>query len=98
MECKKYLSIIGEEDYTLSDIVEKTGHIPAGWLLEQSGAKKIRVKSARVSKKHANYIINYKGKAKSVQVKELASQLKEKVKEKFGIILEEEIDYLGDFK
>lgn len=95
---KKYLNMMGEKDVVLRDIVEKTGHIPAGWLLEQAGAKRIRIKAARVSKKHANFIINYKNRAKSSQVKELAKVLQQKVHEKFGIKLEEEIEYIGDWK
>ena len=48
--------------------------------------------------KFANFIINYKGRAKSKQIKELADLLKAKVNEKFGIRLEEEIEYKGNWK
>jgi len=95
---RKYLNMAGEKDLTLNDAVEKTGHIPAGWLLEQAEAKRTKVHAARVSKKHANFIINYKGRAKSKQIKELADLLKAKVNEKFGIRLEEEIEYKGNWK
>jgi len=94
---QKYLELKGERDLNLRSIIEKTGHIPAGWLLEQAGAKKIRVKAARVSKKHANFIINYKGKATASQIRELAEKLKKAVNEKFGIVLEEEVEYLGEW-
>jgi UDP-N-acetylmuramate dehydrogenase len=94
---KKYLDMRGEKDMEIWEQLSKTGHIPAGWLLEQAGAKKIRVKAARVSKKHANFIINYKGRAKASQVRELAALLKQKVHEKFGIILEEEVEYVGEW-
>jgi UDP-N-acetylmuramate dehydrogenase len=95
---QKYLNFIGEKDTSLRDLIEKSGHIPAGWLLEQAGAKKMKVSAARVSKKHANFIINYKGKAKSEQIKKLAELLKARVNEKFGIQLEEEIEYKGDWQ
>lgn len=69
---------------------------PAGLLLDQSGAKKIKIGGAEVSKKHANFIINSK-KASSVDIKEIIDKMKTLVKEKQGIELEEEIEYVGDF-
>jgi len=69
--------------------------VAAGYLLEQVGAKEMRVGDARVFPKHANIIIN-SGKATSQDVKTLARALKEKVKEKFNIELEEEVIYLGE--
>ena len=78
------------------EAIEKTGHIPAGWLLDQVGAKKMKFKGARVSKIHANFIVNPKGRAKADEVLHLANQLKDKVKDKFGIILDEEVEYVGE--
>ena len=49
---------------------------------------------AQISEKHANFIVNL-GHAKATDVKKLISLIKEKVKEKFGIELKEEIEYLG---
>lgn len=93
---KRYLKLAGIKDSSLFEHIEKTGRIPAGWLLEQVGAKRLKVKAARVSKKHANFLINYKGKAKAKEVRKLADLLKGKVYEKFGIMLEEEVEYLGE--
>jgi len=69
--------------------------VSAGYLLEQVGAKEMRIGDARVFPKHANIIIN-SGKATSQDVKTLARVLKEKVKEKFNIELEEEVIYLEE--
>jgi UDP-N-acetylmuramate dehydrogenase len=69
--------------------------VSAGYLLEQVGAKEMRIGDAKVFSKHANIIIN-SGKATSEQVKTLARILKEKVKERFNIELEEEVIYLGN--
>jgi UDP-N-acetylmuramate dehydrogenase len=66
--------------------------ISAGWLLDQVGAKQVRVGQAQVADFHANFIINT-GKAKAKEIKKLASQLKQKVKNKFGISLQEEVRY-----
>jgi UDP-N-acetylmuramate dehydrogenase len=95
---EKYLRMSGISDGEILETIRKTGHIPAGWLLEQVGAKTMKVKAARVSKKHANFLINYKGKATASQIRQLAEQLKKRVYERFGIVLEEEIEYLGDWE
>lgn len=69
--------------------------VSAGYLLEQVGAKGMRVGDAMVFPKHANIIVNA-GKAKSEEVKTLAQTLKSRVKQKFNIELEEEVIYLGE--
>ena len=69
--------------------------IPAGWLIEQCGLKGYKIGQAQVSSKHANFIVNL-GKAKAEEVTILINLIKKKVRDKFGIRLEEEIQYLGD--
>jgi UDP-N-acetylmuramate dehydrogenase len=65
----------------------------AGYLLEKSGAKKMVVGGARVSKLHANWIINTNN-ATSVNIRELIDRMKEAVFEKFSVELEEEVEFL----
>lgn len=66
----------------------------AGYLLEQSGAKGLRVGGAGFSKKHANFLINRKN-ATAVDIAALASAAKERVENKFGVALKEEVEYIG---
>jgi len=68
--------------------------IPAGKLLEQVGAKKLRVGDAAIYSKHANIMINL-GKARAKDVKSLADILRKKVKRRFNIDLEEEVVFVG---
>ncbi len=68
--------------------------IPAGMLLEQVQAKELHLGDASVYHKHANIIVNL-GQAKASQVWKITRILKERVKSKFGIELEEEVRYLG---
>ena len=68
------------------------GKIPAGYLLEEVGAKGMRVGGIQIADFHGNLFINT-GLAKAVDVKKLAKILKNRVKKKFGIVLEEEIRY-----
>jgi UDP-N-acetylmuramate dehydrogenase len=66
----------------------------AGYLLEQAGAKNLRVGDAAFSKKHANFLINKKN-ATSSDIKKLAEMAKGLVKEKFNKVIDEEIEYIG---
>ncbi|MHB8093709.1 MAG: UDP-N-acetylmuramate dehydrogenase [Candidatus Aminicenantales bacterium] len=65
----------------------------AGRLLEEVGAKELRIGDAGVYPGHANFLINL-GKAKAADVLALAAELKERVRTKFGVNLEEEVIYL----
>jgi UDP-N-acetylmuramate dehydrogenase len=66
----------------------------AGRLIDQAGLKGRRVGDAVVSDRHANFIIN-EGKARCSDVRQLMEIIKQKVEEKFGIILEEEIEVVS---
>jgi len=66
----------------------------AGELIEKCKLKGKKIGDAQVSPKHANFIVNL-GKAKAQEVIKLIKLIKKKVKEKFGINLEEEICFLG---
>jgi len=72
------------------------GKLPAGKLLDEIGAKEMRVGGAAVFPDHANIIINAGG-ATSKDIRNLADILKEKVKKRFDIELQEEVICLGDF-
>lgn len=70
------------------------GSIPAGWFIEECGLKGKEVGGAKISEKHANFIINFNhAKARDVMI--LVSMIKEKVRVKFGIQLVEEMRYVG---
>jgi len=68
--------------------------LSAGYLLDQSGVKKLKVGGAAFSKKHANFLVNSKN-ATALDIRMLADKAKKAVKEKFGKDLEEEIEYIG---
>jgi UDP-N-acetylmuramate dehydrogenase len=68
------------------------GKIPAGYLLEQVGAKGLRVGGIRIADFHGNLLIN-DGKATAKDVEKIAKILKQRVRKKFHIDLEEEIRY-----
>lgn len=69
------------------------GKLPSGVLLEETGAKGMRQGAIRVASHHANLIYNPGG-GKASDVKILSTRLKALVKKKFGIIIDEEVQYL----
>jgi UDP-N-acetylmuramate dehydrogenase len=69
--------------------------IPPGKLIEDAGLKGTAVGGAMVSEKHANFIINT-GNATSAEIAELIESVRSAVLSKSGILLKEEIRYLGE--
>ena len=67
----------------------------AGRLIEAAGLKGMSLGGAYVSCEHANFIIN--GGSSAQDVKDLIAYVKARVMEKFGVLLEEEVVYIGDF-
>lgn len=68
----------------------------AGKLIEDAGLKGVSVGGASVSEKHANFIVNDKT-ATATDVFGLIKKIKETVFDKFGVLLKEEVEYIGDF-
>lgn len=67
--------------------------VPAGKLLDECGCRGLRVGGAGVFEKHANIIVNY-GDATCADVNELANKMAARVKAKFNIDLEREVQSL----
>lgn len=68
--------------------------IPAGFLVDQVGLKGYRIGSAKISERHGNFVVNMGG-ATAEEVVMLIALAKERVRSTFGVLLEEEIRYLG---
>lgn len=75
------------------EVAVKGGKISAGWFIEQCNLKGMTYGGAKIADFHANVIINFK-RAKAQDVMYLIKLMKEKVFEKFGIKLEEEIIFV----
>lgn len=72
----------------------KDNKISAGWLIDQVGLRGKKIGGAKVSEKHANFIVNT-GEATAEDVIILASFIKQQIRDKFGIELKEEVQYIG---
>lgn len=68
----------------------------AGKLIMDSGLRGYRVGGAQVSEKHCGFVINAGG-ATAEDVRALIQDVQNTVYEKFGVMLEPEVRFLGDF-
>ena len=72
-----------------------SSNIAAGYLIDKAGLKGTKIGGAQISNKHANFILNIED-AKSSDVIELITIIKDKIKTMFDIRLQLEIKILGD--
>ncbi|MFA6537140.1 MAG: UDP-N-acetylmuramate dehydrogenase [Patescibacteria group bacterium] len=70
------------------------GKISAAKFIDEAGLKGFKIGGAGVSDVHANFIVNL-GAAKAEDVLQLVSVVKTKVRNEFGVQLEEEVQYVG---
>jgi len=73
--------------------VVREGKVPSAYFLEQAGAKGLRRGGVRVADYHANLIYN-EGGGTAQEVGEFISELKRRVHDRFGLHLEEEVQFL----
>lgn len=66
----------------------------AGKLIDEAGCKGMRIGDVEVSSAHANFFVN-KGGAKAADFIRLMEKVNQRVKEKFGVVLEPEIKIVG---
>ena len=67
----------------------------AGILLDEAGCRGLAVGGARFSEKHANFVENM-GDATTADVIALMGEGRRRVRERFGIELEPEVQFLGE--
>jgi UDP-N-acetylmuramate dehydrogenase len=72
----------------------REGKVPAAWFLEQVGAKGAQRGDIRVASHHANLIYNA-GAGTASDLCALIEDLKARVRARFGMDLEEEVQYVG---
>ncbi len=68
----------------------------AGKLIMDAGLRGYTVGGAQVSEKHCGFVIN-RGGATAKEVRQLLTDVTEKVQETFGVTLEPEVRFLGEF-
>jgi UDP-N-acetylmuramate dehydrogenase len=74
--------------------VVREGKVPAAWFLEQVGAKGMRRGEIQVAAYHANLVYN-DGAGTAADLCVLIDDLRTRVRERFGLVLEEEVQFVG---
>lgn len=68
--------------------------LSAAWLIDQCGLKGLQIGGARVWDKQPLVLVNYTGKATAEEIMALAEKVVTSVKEKFGVTLIPEVEYV----
>ena len=68
----------------------------AGRLIEEAGLKGYRVGDVEISPLHGNFFLN-KGKATASDIASMIAQVRDQIHEKFGVELELEIQFIGEW-
>lgn len=72
----------------------REGKVPSAWFLEQIGAKGLRQGDIQVASYHANLIYN-DGAGRATDLVAIIEDLKQRVRDRFGFEMEEEVQYVG---
>ena len=78
---------------TLGSVFKRTKELSASYMIDRCGLKGTRIGNVSVSDKHAGFFINHGG-GTADEFLLLADFVKSTVREKYGVILEEEFEYL----
>jgi UDP-N-acetylmuramate dehydrogenase len=81
----------------LPKALKEAGVVPAGYIIEAAGLKGFAFGGAQSSHKHANFLVNTGKDTTAKDFLALATEIKAKVKALFGVTLEEEVLYVGDW-
>jgi UDP-N-acetylmuramate dehydrogenase len=82
--------------FTAGSVFKNPPEEKAFRLIELAGAKGLKKGAAMVSPKHANFIVNLGG-ARAADIFSLIEEVRERVWNKHGVLLELEIELLGRF-
>jgi len=77
-------------------VFKKIEGVGAGRLIDQCGLKGHRVGDAQISHRHANIMVNL-GRATAHDVRALITLAQQSVQQRFGVALEPEIGFVGEF-
>lgn len=68
----------------------------AGKLIQDAGLRGFQIGGAQVSEKHCGFVIN-KDHATASDISSLIKEVQDKVKQKYGVKMETEVKYIGEF-
>ena len=68
--------------------------ISAGWLIDNLDLKGVQIGGAKISEQHGNFVVNT-GSATADDVVQLVALIKTRVRNEYGMVLQEEVQYIG---
>jgi UDP-N-acetylmuramate dehydrogenase len=77
--------------------MKEAGVVPAGYLSAACDCKGLTVGGAQISRRHGNFVVN-RGNATADDIRQLTGIVKQRVFDRFGVKLEEEVLYAGDWE
>lgn len=83
-----------KKDADIPESMLTARRISAGWIIDQLGFKGKKIGNAMVSEEHGNFLINL-GNATASDVAQLIALIKTEARDRFGIKLHEEVQYIG---
>lgn len=96
---EKYLSQRKEkqpiESFSAGSTFKRKEGIITAKLIDECGLKGYKIGGAKVSEKHAGFIVN-EGNATAKDVIDLIEYVKKKIYDKYGIVIEEEVNIIGE--
>jgi UDP-N-acetylmuramate dehydrogenase len=92
-----YNKELAEQLPDLPEPMKEAGVVPSGYLSAAVGCKGLTVGGAQISVRHGNFVVN-RGHATASEIRELVGIVKARVFERFGVELEEEVLYVGDWE
>ena len=93
-EIKDEADIERLRDKLIPEEMLEARRVSAGWLIDHADLKGEKIGNAQVSNEHANFVVNLGG-ATADEVVQLISVVKMKIRERFGIQLQEEVQLIG---
>ena len=76
--------------------VVREGKVASAYFLDQVGAKGMRCGGIAVADYHANLIYNA-GEGTAAELRSLIDELKQRIADRYGFVVEEEVQYVGEF-
>ena len=83
------------ESYSAGSIFKRKEGVITAKLIDECGLKGYKIGGAKVSEKHAGFIVN-EGNATAKDVIDLIEYIKKKIYDKYGIEIEEEVKIIGE--
>lgn len=91
-----YSAELAEQLPDLPAPMKEAGVVPAGFLSAACGCKGLAVGGAQISRRHGNFVVN-RGDSSAQDIRELTGEVKERVLARFGVLLQEEVMFVGDW-